>query len=67
MPSGYTKLHSEKMVKRPGELSAGEYKMLIDMILMYLIQRSLTNPVAKKKADRWYLLVIIQKQVNSRV
>ncbi|EIM83597.1 uncharacterized protein STEHIDRAFT_141295 [Stereum hirsutum FP-91666 SS1] len=57
MPSDFPQLLGTKVVRRPGELSSGEYHILKQVIIMKMI------PDNKESADKWYELLKVTKKV----
>lgn len=57
MPSDFPQLLGTKVVRRPGELSSGEYHVLKQVIVMKMIADN------KESADKWYELLRVTKKV----
>lgn len=57
MPSDFPQLLGTKVVRRPGELSSGEYHMLKQVIIMKMMTDN------KESADKWLELLKVTKKV----
>lgn len=75
MPSSFTQMFPEKVVKRPGDLSAGEYRMLMQTAGIHFLGKDGKIPPAEGQAEsqisaderpgtRWIQLFALAKQLG---
>jgi hypothetical protein len=54
----FPRLHGSKTVARPGDLSPGEYGMLVEILPIYLMEKD--PDLGEEAMDKWCRLLVVQ-------